>query len=253
MCSTCHGVQIVVSRLIHSDESVIGVLKESITSSSSSLSDKDQYTLNLVCSLTVGNSSKLRDIDATETVDNVEKPSFTMRSMPRRCLSVEETATNYRTTLAPPLRLPPVYLEMENMRRPQTSRIRRYRSNYPVGKRVFHVRLSSLDLLIPCFHVTAFSARSYRREQQPAEVMMPTGLPIHKQIYVEDFDSDYEYYTTTDDQPIKPVPIWLCVFLVVSYIFGGAFLFSAWEQWPFLDSAYFCFITLTTIGESLHF
>ncbi|XP_076160353.1 potassium two pore domain channel subfamily K member galene isoform X2 [Ptiloglossa arizonensis] len=160
---------------------------------------------------------------ATETVDNVEKPSFTMRSMPRRCLSVEETATNYRTTLAPPLRLPPVYLEMENMRRPQTSRIRRYRSNYPV-------------------------ARSYRREQQPAEVMMPTGLPIHKQIYVEDFDSDYEYYTTTDDQPIKPVPIWLCVFLVVSYIFGGAFLFSAWEQWPFLDSAYFCFITLTTIG-----
>ncbi|XP_071447826.1 LOW QUALITY PROTEIN: uncharacterized protein [Hetaerina americana] len=46
----------------------------------------------------------------------------------------------------------------------------------------------------------------------------------------------------------RPVPIWLCVFLVVSYIFGGAFLFSEWEKWPFLDSAYFCFITLTTIG-----
>lgn len=48
--------------------------------------------------------------------------------------------------------------------------------------------------------------------------------------------------------PIRPVPIWLCVFLVVSYIFGGAFLFSNWEKWHFLDSAYFCFITLTTIG-----
>lgn len=47
---------------------------------------------------------------------------------------------------------------------------------------------------------------------------------------------------------IRPVPIWLCVFLVVSYIFGGAFLFSNWEKWHFLDSAYFCFITLTTIG-----
>jgi len=46
----------------------------------------------------------------------------------------------------------------------------------------------------------------------------------------------------------RPVPIWLCVFLVVSYILGGAALFAFWEQWSFLDSAYFCFITLTTIG-----
>ncbi|KAL1130005.1 hypothetical protein AAG570_012948 [Ranatra chinensis] len=46
----------------------------------------------------------------------------------------------------------------------------------------------------------------------------------------------------------KPVPIWLCVFLVVSYIIGGAFLFSDWEDWGYADSAYFCFITLTTIG-----
>ncbi|XP_065333129.1 uncharacterized protein galene isoform X2 [Cloeon dipterum] len=51
-----------------------------------------------------------------------------------------------------------------------------------------------------------------------------------------------------DTPPSKPVPIWLCVFLVVSYIFGGAFLFAEWEKWEFLDSAYFCFITLTTIG-----
>lgn len=77
------------------------------------------------------------------------------------------------------------------------------------------------------------------------------GFAVHRQVYADDIDFDYEYYTTADDQerqPTKPVPIWLCVFLVVSYIFGGAFLFSEWEQWPFLDSAYFCFITLTTIG-----
>jgi hypothetical protein len=48
---------------------------------------------------------------------------------------------------------------------------------------------------------------------------------------------------------IRPVPIWLCVFLVVSYIIAGAFLFHHWEGWSFLDSAYFCFITLTTIGK----
>ena len=36
--------------------------------------------------------------------------------------------------------------------------------------------------------------------------------------------------------------------LVLGYILGGAFLFSKWENWRLLDSAYFCFVTLTTIG-----
>lgn len=82
--------------------------------------------------------------------------------------------------------------------------------------------------------------------------MSPMGFAVHRQVYADDIDLDYEYYRAADDQerqPIKPVPIWLCVFLVVSYIFGGAFLFSEWEEWQFLDSAYFCFITLTTIGS----
>ncbi|GBP53916.1 Two pore potassium channel protein sup-9 [Eumeta japonica] len=47
---------------------------------------------------------------------------------------------------------------------------------------------------------------------------------------------------------IKPVPIWLCVVLVASYIVAGTFLFKRWEGWAYLDAAYFCFITLTTIG-----
>ncbi|XP_063826522.1 uncharacterized protein LOC135076006 [Ostrinia nubilalis] len=49
-------------------------------------------------------------------------------------------------------------------------------------------------------------------------------------------------------EEIKPVPIWLCVFLVASYIVAGTFLFKQWEGWEYLDAAYFCFITLTTIG-----
>ncbi|XP_015429617.1 PREDICTED: uncharacterized protein LOC107186298 [Dufourea novaeangliae] len=175
---------------------------------------------------TMENSSKAQDVEATGNVDQVEKQvPYTTRSLPRRCLSVEGATTNYKSNLASPLRPSPTYFEMENTRRLPSMRSRRYRSNYPV-------------------------ARSYRRDTLPQDILTTTGLPIHRQYYVDDFDSDYEYYTTTDDdrQPIKPVPIWLCVFLVVSYIFGGAFLFSAWEQWPFLDSAYFCFITLTTIG-----
>ncbi|CAL4072263.1 unnamed protein product [Meganyctiphanes norvegica] len=63
--------------------------------------------------------------------------------------------------------------------------------------------------------------------------------------YYDDYDDDEDDEDPTAD---KPVPIWLGVMLVVAYIFGGAFLFSGWEQWGFLDSVYFCFITLTTIG-----
>lgn len=45
------------------------------------------------------------------------------------------------------------------------------------------------------------------------------------------------------------VPIIMCMGLVVGYICGGAWLFRKWEEnWSYLDSAYFCFVTLTTIG-----
>lgn len=65
----------------------------------------------------------------------------------------------------------------------------------------------------------------------------------------EEYDEDYD--DETDDSVDRPVPIWLGIMLVVVYIFGGAFLFSKNERWNFLDSVYFCFITLTTIGKLL--
>lgn len=79
--------------------------------------------------------------------------------------------------------------------------------------------------------------------------MSPLGYG-HRHKYLDDPGSDEDNDDGMfDGHPrIRPVPIWLCVFLVVSYIFAGAFLFKVWEEWEFLDSAYFCFITLTTIG-----
>lgn len=56
-----------------------------------------------------------------------------------------------------------------------------------------------------------------------------------------DLDMDYE-------KPRVSVPITLCLLILVSYISGGAVLFSLWEGWGFLDGSYFCFVTLSTIG-----
>lgn len=84
--------------------------------------------------------------------------------------------------------------------------------------------------------------------------MSPMGFAVHRQAkhlaQMAEASSE-EWNTKGSDMPpiVRPVPIWLCVFLVIGYILGGAYLFSQWEKWSFLDSAYFCFITLTTIGN----
>lgn len=44
------------------------------------------------------------------------------------------------------------------------------------------------------------------------------------------------------------VPVTLCLMIIVGYICFGAFLFCEWEDWQFLEAAYFCFISLSTIG-----
>ncbi|XP_052860314.1 uncharacterized protein LOC128267506 [Anopheles cruzii] len=102
-----------------------------------------------------------------------------------------------------------------------------------------------------------------RREPRPVpapspRIMSPMGFAVHRQArhlqnVMDDnslYDDDWDMHSgeLPPSSIVRPVPIWLCVFLVVSYIIAGAFMFSEWEEWSFLDSAYFCFITLTTIG-----
>ena len=44
------------------------------------------------------------------------------------------------------------------------------------------------------------------------------------------------------------VPVSVVMAFLVGYICLGAAVFSAWEEWSYLDGAYFSFITLSTIG-----
>lgn len=60
----------------------------------------------------------------------------------------------------------------------------------------------------------------------------------------QDFDDDDELY----EEERMSVPLLVTVFVIPLYLTLGAILFNIWEQWGFLNSFYFCFITLTTIG-----
>ena len=44
------------------------------------------------------------------------------------------------------------------------------------------------------------------------------------------------------------IPVTLCIVIIMVYIMLGAVMFHSWEGWDLISSAYFCFITLTTIG-----
>lgn len=44
------------------------------------------------------------------------------------------------------------------------------------------------------------------------------------------------------------VPVYVSMVITLLYIVLGAVLFSEWEGWELSEAAYFCFITLATIG-----
>jgi len=54
-----------------------------------------------------------------------------------------------------------------------------------------------------------------------------------------------ERYMPTD---LVMVPIMVNLMLIFAFIFIGSVLFSTWEGWSATEAAYFCFVTLTTIG-----
>jgi len=91
--------------------------------------------LNKTDAITVENLEKPQS-NETADLDGIEKQtSFRTRSFPRRCLSIEgATTTNHRTSSG--LRPASIYLEMDYMKRSQSSKNRRTRSNYSVGERM---------------------------------------------------------------------------------------------------------------------
>lgn len=75
--------------------------------------------------------------------------------------------------------------------------------------------------------------------QSPATNLEQPAPPTNVVEFVDNMSVDYRKVT---------IPISVTLSLLSSYLILGAVLFSEWEKWNFLDGAYFCFVTLATIG-----
>ena len=62
-------------------------------------------------------------------------------------------------------------------------------------------------------------------------------------IIEDDEDEEDEF----DDENIT-IPLTVTLGVIFSYIMLGAVLFGIWENWDATNAAYFCFVTLSTIG-----
>ncbi|GAB0097509.1 uncharacterized protein DMENIID0001_131480 [Sergentomyia squamirostris] len=60
------------------------------------------------------------------------------------------------------------------------------------------------------------------------------------------FKSHNHHHSTTQSSPT--VPISVCIMILICYISLGAVLFHKIQQWGVMESLYFCFASLSTIG-----
>ncbi len=87
--------------------------------------------------------------------------------------------------------------------------------------------------------ITSSPTVTWKLDHELSSTKTTFDFPINPDL--EDDDDLYE-----DEQ--RTVPLLVTVFVIPLYLTLGAILFNIWEKWGFLNSFYFCFITLTTIG-----
>lgn len=116
-------------------------------------------------------------------------------------------------------------------------------SKTPDGKGVGVGGLGGTDQPKPV-KIVPLDIKSFKTQQELAN----RSQPVRSEPLVCDDDSDDDDDDDEFDDKKITVPLTVTMIVIAGYIFGGALLFGLWENWDNLQSAYFCFITLSTIG-----
>lgn len=74
----------------------------------------------------------------------------------------------------------------------------------------------------------------------------PNKQPVRPEL--RDNHSLVSFSETAIPSQIPQVPIIVVLFILIFYVCLGTVIFALWENWSLIDGAYFCFVTLTTIG-----
>ena len=92
--------------------------------------------------------------------------------------------------------------------------------------------------LTPMLSRKSPSSTSFAKDQDSTEVTTPDSNP--KIPTVE--------FKLVEDLRLVTIPVTSCLTVLAVWIVFGTVLFSTWEGWSYMDGAYFCFISLLTIG-----
>lgn len=82
--------------------------------------------------------------------------------------------------------------------------------------------------------------------------LMNTSRSFRGHLHPSTIESNPDATPVVLSKPRRPserrVPVILVFAFLIGYICVGAVVFSCWEEWSYLDGAYFSFVTLSTIG-----
>lgn len=98
------------------------------------------------------------------------------------------------------------------------------------------------------------ASSSNRKVSDPYYSMKPVDGDIHRggggggPSRQEDMDDDRGGGGHDEHRVSILFILLLCVSVLLGYVCLGSYVVSKWEKWRFLDSFYFCFLTLTTIS-----
>ncbi len=62
------------------------------------------------------------------------------------------------------------------------------------------------------------------------------------------YDEEEEESEASSNDELR-IPVVMVLLMLLSYTALGGALFQMFEGWPYFDSFYFCFITMSTVGK----